>query len=657
MNRLSKERSAYLQHASKQKINWYPWSEEAFEAAKEQKKPVFLSSGAVWCHWCHVMEKESFYNDEIVKLLNEKFICIKLDRDERPDIDKRYQTALSVMGVGGGWPLSMFLTDDRKPFFGGTYFPPDDRFGKPGFKKVLITVAEFYKNNRDKIDDYTKELIKAISSSSNLSADIDEGYINKAINSISLFFDKKNGGFSSAPKFPMPGVVDFLINRYCLTKEHFLEDFLKITLYKMAKGGFHDHLAGGFHRYSTDEEWIIPHFEKMADDNAWLLRNYCKAYWIFDEPFFKKVAEGIVRFFINTLSSADGGFYASQDADVTPDDEGGYFTWTEREIKNLLTEEELRFFQKFYFNPKGFMHHDRSKIVIFEAGNIEEIAKENKRDKEEIQKILNTCKEKLLFIRNQRQAPFVDKSLYTSINGMVITSFLLSYQLLTQTFLRDFALKSLHLITNQNFVEGNLYHSENVKAMLDDYIYLIEAFLTAYEITGEDQYKNMATKLMNLCIERLWDKESYGFFDTEEELLGVKLKLIEDTPHPSANSIAIMLLLKLSLINKDPYYEELALKSLKTFYLRAQEIGPHAGSYFNALQMYFYSLKLNIFAEPKSPLVKEIFNLKVPYISLNYEDNKGYIIPCYRNTCLSPIHDVEELQDFIKKLYKDFSYS
>ncbi len=651
MNRLSKERSSYLQNASYQRINWYPWSDDAFNIAKEQDKPIFLSSGAVWCHWCHVMAKECFYDDEIINILNERYICIKLDRDERPDIDKRYQTAISAMGYGGGWPLSVFMTYDKKPFFGGTYFPPEDRWGKPGFKRVLKTIDDFYKNQKEKIKDFADNLLKAITPSEMIKSEINEELLANAANTMSFTFDLKNGGFGSAPKFPMPGAIEFLLNRYIQTNDESLANFLKLTLFKMAKGGFRDHLLGGFHRYSVDESWIIPHFEKMADDNAWLLRNYIQAYEVFKEPYFREVSEGIIRFFKETLSSPQGGFYASQDADVTPDDEGGYFTWTEEDFLKVLNSEEFKVLSMHFLSENSAMHHDSSKMVLFDVMDLHEIASKTNIDINRVKEIAQNGKNKLLGERKKRQAPFIDKILYTSLNGMVITSFIKAYRSLQEPFLKEFSIKSLDMIISQRFTNEGLLHSEGVKGMLDDYIYLIEACISAYELTRVSDYLSKAANLMDICIDRLWDKKEGGFFDTEDELLGIRLKLIEDTPHPSANSVAIGLLLKLGFLTEKELYTQLAEDALKVFYSRAKDISVHAGSYFNAMFGYFNPLKLNIHAGADSPIALEALKYPYPHTYIIYKEDLGYVIPCFKTVCYEPIHSCQGLKDFLNKIF------
>lgn len=650
MNRLAKEKSAYLQQASHQKIDWYPWSEEPFERAKAEGKPVFMSSGAVWCHWCHVMAKECFYDDEIIKLLNEKFICIKLDRDERPDIDKRYQMANSAMGYGGGWPLSIFMTHEKKPFFGGTYFPPDDKWGKPGFRKVLNTVYDFYLKEQGKINHYTDNLLNSLKESALTTSDIREEMLYDFVAVMSRQFDQTNGGFGTSPKFPMTGAMEFLLSWYYLKGDASLGGFIKHTLNRMAMGGFHDHLGGGFHRYSVDEAWIIPHFEKMLDDNAWLLRNYVHAYAVFGDKKFKETAQGIIKFLKGVLSEEDGCFYASQDADVTPDDEGGYFTWMEEDFIRVLSNEEFSVL-KYFLGERGSMHHDNSKRVIFQPLSIQEIAEKTGMDVHKVQMLVHAGKVKLLAERNKRQAPYIDKTLYTSLNGMAITSFLIAFRILGDSTLKDFALKSLDKIMRLRFVNGELFHSDDIKAMLDDYIHLVAATISAYEVTADSNYLKAAEKLMDICTDRLWDTKG-GFFDSDSELLGIKIKPVEDIPHPSSNAIAIGLLLKLAfLLNRRDYMEK-AEKMLGVFYQRAQSIGVHAGGYFNSMNEYFNQLKINIAVKPDSELALEAIHSYHPHMCLHYSDEMGYITPCFKTTCFEPIREKADFKAFIGSMIK-----
>ncbi len=452
MNHLANERSPYLRHAADQPVDWRPWSDEAFDLARQEDKPVFLSTGAVWCHWCHVMAKESFQDEEVARLMNEFFVCVKLDRDERPDIDRRFQLAVAAMGSGSGWPLSVFLTPDRKPFFGGTYFPPEDLHGRPGFKSVLRSVSGFYRSRRGEVEDFADRLREALKPDRFQSGGLQKQALTDAVATILTQYDPKNGGFGASPKFPMPGALEFLIRRHPLTQDGpFVELAIRKTLESMARGGFHDQLGGGFHRYSVDEAWTIPHFEKMADDNAWLLRNYVDAYALFKDERFKAVAQGIIRFSRDVLSDPAGGFFASQDADVTPDDEGGYFTWTDDEFREALTAEEYAVLSRHLLDPRGAMHHDPSHQVLFTAREPREVAQELALPLDSVERIISDGKEKLLRARNERPAPFIDRTLYTSLNGMFIASFLRAHRALKDPWLLEFSVASLNRILREHY--------------------------------------------------------------------------------------------------------------------------------------------------------------------------------------------------------------
>lgn len=650
MNTLAREKSAYLRHSADQKVNWYPWSEQAFERAIAEDKPLFLSSGAVWCHWCHVMAKECFYDDDIAGLLNDNFVNIKLDRDERPDIDRRYQMAVAAMGSGGGWPLSVFLTPDKKPFYGGTYFPPEDRRGMPGFKKILTAVNTLYRSKRDEIDDYTLKLVKALEPVPASAGELSEDSLDQAVESVLSQFDHQNGGFGEAPKFPMPGATEFLINRCFIHRNKTVESAVRQTLNAMAGGGICDQIGGGFHRYSTDRAWIMPHFEKMADDNAWLLRNYISAYSLFGDSLFKEVAEGTIRFIRDVLSAPDGGFYASQDADVTPDDEGGYFTWTDSEFRNILNEEEYRVLSLYLLHDAGSMHHDKDKKVLFAATGTDEIAEKTGIGTSDIIDAIKTGRKKLLEARNRRKAPFIDKTLYTSINGMLISVFIHGFRALKDDDLKEFAIRSLDKIMGLRFLEGDLYHSDGIRALLDDYIYLIDALLSVYEVTGERSYLSRADEFMEKCIDKLWDGDGGGFFDTDNHLLGVKVKGIEDIPHPSVNAIGIMALLKLYyLLDKDTY-RLFTEKALRYFSLKAGKLGIHTGYYFNALNAYFNALKLNVHTGPGSSLFEAAVTLMHPYSNIAHGEYKECVIPCMQGVCYEPINNPEKLIDFVNNI-------
>ena len=649
MNRLGKERSAYLRHAANQKIDWHPWSEEAFEKAARENKPVFLSSGAIWCHWCHVMAKESFENDEIAQIMNENFVAIKLDRDERPDIDRRYQQAVAAMGKSGGWPLSVFLTPDKKPFFGGTYFPPVEGFGLPSFAMILQAISQYYKDKRDEIEEQSALFVTALRPDGARGGPLSMQAIDAAAEKMLVSVDKVHGGFGSAPKFPMPGALEFLLGRYFLSGNEEISAALRKTLYAMAFGGFHDQLGGGFHRYSTDQAWGVPHFEKMADDNAWLLRNYCDAYRIFGDAYFKEVAEGIVRFVDKELSGPEGGFYASMDADVTPDDEGGYFTWTSDELKTILTGEEYDIFSRHLFNPRNAVHHAPNKVVLSVVENIDDIAVKTGKTVSELRAVIYSGKGKLLAGREKRQKPYIDTAMYSSLNGMMISAYCRAYRTLGDRKVLDKAVAAANTILSVNMHNDEFYHSEGVKALLEDYVYFCEALVDLYEATGEYCYFHDAKRLFDVCLERFWDADGWGFFDTESEVIGLRLKGIEDIPRPSPNALAVIVLLKLAAVSGEEGYRSYAQDALKAFLPDAGALSIHGGYFFCALDAFFRMLKLDVRSDPNSDIAEAARSAYYPYSVIAYSNTgEDTIIPCAGTTCYQPVETAQALNEFLK---------
>ncbi len=650
MNRLAREKSAYLRHAADQPIDWYPWGDEAFEKAAAEEKPVFLSSGAVWCHWCHVMAKESFMDREAADILREHFVSVKLDRDERPDIDRRYQQAAAATGAGGGWPLTVFLTPERVPFFVGTYFPPNDGFGRPGFKRLLQTIARLYQTRRDEIEDQGRRLAAALQNSPEDAGTIEEGLLDEASGLMLSRFDSKNGGFGTAPKFPMAGALLFLMQRYALTGNGLVAAAVRRTLDAMAKGGFYDQLGGGFHRYSVDEAWSVPHFEKMADDNGWLLRAYVDAFALFGDPRYEKVAQGIIGFLKEVLSDGSGGFYASQDADVTPDDEGGYFTWTEGEMESALAPEEGRALSMLFLTPEGTLHHDANKRVLLLATTPEQIAQQLNLGTAEVNRLIEKGKAKLLAHRSRRVSPFVDTTLYTSLNGILISSLLHAYRVLRDEAIRDLALKSLSRIIKDRWIGETLFHTEGVEGLLEDYVALDSALIEAYEATGEVSFLERSTKMMDLTIEKFWDEKNSGFFDTEREVLGTRLKTTDDAPHPSAGSVAVMLLVKLSGTLKNDRYRALAERTLKGSIVSARQAGVHAGYFFAALDAFHHMVSLELEGSLPADLLSEARASVMPLSAISYrKGGADRIIPCRGAACFDPIIDVNALRKFMKE--------
>src|SRR5438046_1263871 len=404
LNALSKASSAYLRSAMHQPIYGHEWGEEAVATAKRENKPILLDIGAVWCHWCHVMDRESYDDPEIAQLVNERFVAVKVDRDERPDIDSRYQVAVSSISGQGGWPLTAFLTPDGKPFYGGTYFPPSDQYGRPSFKRVLLAISDAYHEKNGEVVEQAKMVESALSQSESFAGrggEFSPGVVDAIVKSVLGMFDSVNGGFGNAPKFPHPAALDLLIDQYARSGDENLRNVFVTTLEKMARGGVYDQLAGGFHRYSVDERWVVPHFEKMCYDNSELLKNYVHAFQATGSEFFANVARDIIRWMDEWLSDHEnGGFFASQDADYSLDDDGDYFTWSLDELRAALPHEEARIMELYYdVEAHGEMHHNPAKNVLWIARDAADIAQQLGVDEATVRLTIARSKGKLLAAR------------------------------------------------------------------------------------------------------------------------------------------------------------------------------------------------------------------------------------------------------------------
>ncbi|HYL95830.1 MAG TPA: thioredoxin domain-containing protein, partial [Terriglobales bacterium] len=595
-NPLAQAASAYLRSAMHQPIRWHQWGQEAFAAAKKEDKPILLDIGAVWFHWCHVMDRESYENPEVAAIVNEHFIAIKVDRDERPDVDSRYQTAVSAISGQGGWPLTAFLTPDGKPFYGGTYFPPDDQWGRPGFKRVLLAIAGAYREKRADVTEQASMVGNMLAQSEAFAAPAAEfspRVIDGIVAAAVKMFDPQHGGFGNAPKFPHPSVIDLLIERYARTGNDELKNIFVTTLRRMADGGVYDQLAGGFHRYSVDERWIVPHFEKMSYDNSELLKNYVHAAQVTGDSFFANVARDIIRWMDEWLSDRQhAGFYASQDADYSMDDDGDYFTWTLDEAAAVLSENELKVAELYYdINEVGEMHHNPAKNVLYVRAPVEQIGVRLGMPPDRVQALLASAREKLYAARLGRPTPFVDKTVYVSWNALCISAYFEAARVLQLDDARRFALRSLDRILAEGWNDvGGLQHviaySESgaekprVPGLLDDYAFSALACLDAYEATSDLSYFHFAQRIADRMIARFFDDAAGGFFDAEntdaQDALGVlaaRRKPFQDSPTPSGNSAAIMALLRLHAYTSDAAYRDKAERTLRVFAGVAEQFG------------------------------------------------------------------------------------
>lgn len=593
-NRLKNSASAYLRSAAHQPIDWNEWGEEAFAKARAEEKPILLDIGAVWCHWCHVIDRESYENPEIAEIINQLYVPVKVDRDERPDVDARYQSAISAISGQGGWPLTAFLTADGKPFYGGTYFPPDDRMGRPGFKRILLAISDAYKNRRADVDQSWRALEQAVAKAEifqDSRGAFDPGIIRSVVDSAISQFDEHHGGFGHAPKFPHAGAIDFLLERYQATRDEQLLHIAERTLEGMARGGVYDQLGGGFHRYSVDERWCVPHFEKMSYDNSELLKNYLHAYQVTSKPLYRDVAEGIISWVTEVLSDQErGGFYGSQDADQTLEDDGDYFTWTIAEVREVLSPEESRAIELFYdVAEQGEMHHDPSRNVLWVATHVEALALKLGVDQESARVLLARAKGKLLAARQARRpVPAVDRTHYVGWNAMFVSAYLEAARVLNRADCRAFALKTLDRIVDEAWDEpkGFLHRigSPRLEGILDDQVFAIAALLDAWETTLDRRYFETAERAMRLCVERYADPDGGGFFDRAKDAaplggLDVRRKPLQDSPTPGANSVAAMVLDRLAALTGEKRYSEFAEKTLEAFIGSMRQYGLYASNY------------------------------------------------------------------------------
>ncbi|MFZ0866717.1 MAG: thioredoxin domain-containing protein [Candidatus Sulfotelmatobacter sp.] len=626
LNSLARASSAYLRSAMHQPIRWHEWGEEAFALAQRENKPMLLDIGAVWCHWCHVMDRESYDDAEVAAIVNEHFIAVKVDRDERPDIDSRYQAAVSAVSGQGGWPLTAFLTPDGKPFYGGTYFPPTDGYGRPSFKRVLISIASAYQEKHGDVVEQAKMVESAIAQAESFAGRggrVSVSIVAAIQKSAFSMFDPQHGGFGQAPKFPHPSALDLLIERYARTRPESksppfrkerekdgapeLSNLITTTLEHMANGGVYDQLAGGFHRYSVDERWVVPHFEKMCYDNSELLKNYVHAYQATGSEFFASVARDIIRWMDEWLSDRErGGFYASQDADISMDDDGDYFTWTLGEARAVLTEEEAQVAALHYdINEIGEMHHNPAKNVLYVRAPIEEIARRMNISAERVRGLLDSAKKKMYAARLERPTPYVDKTVYVGWNSMCVSAYLEAAKVLDLEAARHFALRSLDRVLGEAWkpsadagggARSTLLHvvaysdpkaeHRAVSGLLDDYAATTLACLDAYEATADLSYFKFARAIGDAMIARFFDAVSGGFFDAEPVaegkslgVLSTRRKPVQDSPTPAGNPMAAIALLRLHHYTGDAAYRDKAEQTLETFAGVAEQFGIFAATY------------------------------------------------------------------------------
>jgi uncharacterized protein YyaL (SSP411 family) len=690
-NRLKDSASPYLRSAAHQPIDWYEWNESAFARAKTEDKPILLDIGAVWCHWCHVIDRESYENPEIAKIINKLFVPVKVDRDERPDVDSRYQSAISAISGQGGWPLTGFLMPDGRPFYGGTYFPPEDQQGRPSFRRVLLAVADAYKNKRDELLKTAGALADAVAKAETFSgahADFDLAVVDAQISSMTQLFDIRHGGFGRSPKFPHASGVDLLLERFQQTGEKHLLAMAETTLEKMAKGGVYDQLAGGFHRYSVDERWLVPHFEKMSYDNSELLKNYLHGWQVTQNPFLRVTAEGIIGWVNEVLSDQSaGGFYASQDADYSLDDDGDYFTWTLNELRAALSLDEARIMELHYdVEAQGEMHHNPEKNVLWIARDAAEIARTLGLDEASVRLTIASAKGKMLAARKPRPTPFVDRTMYVSWNAMFVSAYLDAARVLTGEVgksSRAFALKTLDRMLKEAWSEENGFAHRiggpALRGSLDDQLFGVLALLDAFEATLDANYFHAARRTMDVTFEKYGDAEG-GFFDRASDAppmggLDVRRKPFQDSPTPGANSIAVMALTRLHAYTDDRKYYDWAKKTLEAFAGVAPQYGLFAATYGLAAILFAAHPTQVVITGPAGDsaarkleeAANRVFRLGKAVLRVTPESSLENLpvalrqtlphlpkdqpsaLVCAGNACLPPVHTPEDVKKTLEK--------
>ncbi len=678
-NRLIHETSPYLRQHAYNPVDWYPWGEEALKKAKQENRPILLSIGYSACHWCHVMERESFENRQIATLMNEHFVSIKVDREERPDLDQIYQSAVQLfIRRGGGWPLTMFLTPDQIPFYGGTYFPPTDRQGMPGFPTILQEVAAAYQERPDDVAKTVMDVQAALARVAE-GAPISETHkvnpeiLTRAVAGLSLLFDSTYGGFGSAPKFPSTASLELFL-RYAdqVNDETYLKR-VTYTLGQMAWGGIYDQVGGGFHRYSTDAHWLTPHFEKMLYDNAQLAPLYFSTYQKTGDPFYLKIGEEILAYALREMTDVAGGFYTTQDAD-SEGEEGQFFVWTPEEIKSLLGERNGALLCRYYgvTNAGNFggTTPAKGKNILHIQRPLHVAAQEIGMPLSEAEAALKEGREKLFRLRETRPKPFRDEKILTSLNGLMIAAFVKGYQvtrkieyIMAAENAARFVMENLYVETHGN---GSLFRTmkdgvAKLNGYLEDYAYFIIALIDLYEATAKNEYLKTSRALCSVLIDQFWDKEAYGFFFTSSnhEKLVARVKTYTDQSVPSGNAVAAMALLKLYSITKDETYFNIAEKTLQIFAEAMEENSFATGSLIAAADFYIRGPKeITVTGKKDSPemdsLLANIHRLYLPNKVVLIQDEpphskdsigeKPTASICQNKSCLAPMTQWEKIQ-------------
>jgi uncharacterized protein len=677
-NHLINETSPYLLQHAHNPVDWYSWGDEAFQKAKSQNRPILLSIGYSACHWCHVMERESFEDEKIAALMNDLFVNIKVDREERPDLDEIYMNAVQMLTGRGGWPMTVFLTPEGKPFYGGTYFPPEDRYGVPGFPKILQGVANAYREKPQDVERSVEQILAALQRMS-LSTESQQLFssdiIGQSAEQLAQAYDTDHGGLGKAPKFPNVGVYELFLRHYHHSKGSRFLEMVTHTLTKMAQGGIYDHLGGGFHRYSVDEKWLVPHFEKMLYDNAQLVRIYAQVYCVTAEPLFKQLVDATMNYLMREMLHTEGGFYSTQDAD-SEGEEGKFFVWTEAEITRLLGEETSEIFCRIYdVSEEG---NFEEKNILHPILTLEQASKFFRRDLKEVESLVSDAKAKLFQEREKRPKPFRDEKILTSWNGLMLSGFAEAIKISPHPSYLEAVNRTVDFIFSKMFRDGHLLHTyksgtAKILGYLDDYAFLAAGLLDLFEATVNRAHLDRALELAEIMLHEFWDEAGGGFFYTgrSHERLIAQSKPIFDGSVPSGNAVATQVLLRLYHYTGKEDYLKRAERILRAYY-NAMENQPFGFAHMlAALDFYLQKPKEVVLVgdkkEPKTlELLTKIHSLYVPNMTLQLAspddslekvspllagkkqfEGKTTVYVCHNFTCSRPVVEWDELKPLL----------
>ena len=629
-NRLANETSPYLLQHANNPVDWYPWGAEALERASAEDKPILLSVGYSACHWCHVMERESFENPAIAAQMNDRFVSVKVDREERPDIDSIYMTAVQAMTGHGGWPMTVFLTPDGKPFYGGTYFPPEDRGGMPSFPRVLEAISDAYNNNRSDVLQNTEQLLQRMRQMSAVGQQgfepLTDEVMRLAMRKAASDFDPRHGGFGLQPKFPQPMTYEFLLRHYLRSEDSEALHMVELTLQRMATGGIYDQIGGGFHRYSTDAFWLVPHFEKMLYDNALLARLYLHAYQITGNPLYRRIVEETLEYVMREMTSPEGGFYSAQDAD-SEGVEGKFFVWLPQEINDVLGEEDGEIICRYYgATPHGNFEGRNILRVAMDAANL---ARDEGLNAGEFGELLTRSRSRLLKTRNKRIAPGLDDKILTSWNGLMLAAFAEAASVLGRRDYAEVAACNAEFLLANLLREGRLLRTykdgeAKLNGYLEDYAFLIDGMLKLHEVTFNRGHLDAAIELGRSMTELFWDAASAQFFDTghDHEQLVVRPKDLTDNAIPCGSSMAVDVLLRLAVITGDGDMEQKASGALRSVRQLMMTFPTAAGHWLGALDFYLSRPKEIVIVGERG---QEDTNALLAEVHRNYMPNRALL--------------------------------